>query len=199
MPSAWNSTVGSVGAIFNPAPSPTYTSVPLDAGTQGLINTQTANASQSPDQIAGKMNQGVAAAGQQAMQTNEQAQQESAGMGTNPNMLQAIRNQYGAQAGQAISDITKNNQNNASITKANWLQQAAQGALAQQKVETQNYEMLTNAYNDAMMARAQVLSSVFSFGGKAAGMAMANGGKGGGTQNSFNTTGGDDITAGNIA
>jgi exosome complex RNA-binding protein Csl4 len=104
------------------------------------------------------------------LQTNDQANARSAQTGENSTGLQAIRNQYNKVAGDAVGGIIRQNQNNAAIQKSQWQQQAARSAIAQQQVQTQNYEMMTNAMNQADMARAQVLSSILGVGGMAAGM-----------------------------
>ena len=39
---------------------------------------------------------------------------------------------------------------------------------------TQNYEMLTQTYNDAEAAKSTAVSSIFQMGGQNGGMAMAN-------------------------
>jgi hypothetical protein len=151
-----------------------YTSVPLDPGTQGLINTDTQVATQPTNQVAGLLNANVAARGGQALQSEAQSNQEAAGLGESPGMLNAIRMQYGQAANQNIQNIMRTNQLQAPLTQSEWLKGAASEALAQQQVETNNYEMLTNAYNAATAARAQALNSILNLGGSLGALASGS-------------------------
>lgn len=164
-------------SILNPWASQndvTYNPSTIDQGTQGIINQDTGLASQDAGTIAGNLNQGVSQEGNKVLQGSQQGNQGATATGQNPAMLAAIRNQFNAQAQSGINQITQNNTTNAQLTKANYLQQAAQFAQAQQNVENNTFAELTGAYNDANAARAQAISSVLSLGGTAGGMAMAN-------------------------
>jgi len=154
---------------------PSLNIVPLDPGTQNLIKGQIGNSTQNDATIAEKLNSGVAAAGQQGMQSSDQLNQRAAQTGENPASLEAIRRQYNKVAGDTVASVVRNNQTNAAMTRANWMNQAARSMLAQQQVQTQNYQMLTQAMNAADAARAQILSNVLGVGGMAAGMALAPG------------------------
>lgn len=149
-----------------------YTPVDIDPKTQKLIDDSVTRATASNEEIAGKLNQGVNDTGNQALQTDQSLKQEAAQTGQDPSMLQAIRNQFNQSAGKGIQRIISNNNNQAQLTKANWLQQSAQYSMAQQNVATQNFAALTQAYSDSQMARAQLISSVLSLGGTAGGMMM---------------------------
>lgn len=189
-----------------------YNAVPLDQGTIGVINANAGHALQGQDALAAEHNAGIVGAGPggQGLQSDQQMQSQGAATGQDPAMLRAIRNQYGQQAQKGINTIVKQNQINAPLTQGNELHQAGMMAQAQQNVATQNYEALTDAYNQNMAARAQVISSVFNVMGAGGGMAMngqfkkpgqSGGGQGQGQQNynNFNTGGGDENFAGNIA
>lgn len=152
---------------------PSLNIVPLDSGTQGLIKGQVDRATAGPGAIAEKANAGVREAGAQAQATPDQTNQRAAQTGEGSAGLSAIRNQYMKTAGDAVGGIVRSNQANAAVTQGNMLNQAARSALAQQQVQTQNYEMMTQAMNAADAARAQVLSNVLGVGGMAAGMYAA--------------------------
>jgi len=149
---------------------PSLNIVPLDSGTQNLINGQVHNAAQSDQQISDRLNAGVKDAGQQGMQTSDQLNQRATQTGENPASLEAIRRQYNKVAGDAVGSVVRNNQTNAAMTRANWMNQAARSALAQQQVQTQNYEMMSQAMNAADAARAQILSNILGVVGTGAGM-----------------------------
>lgn len=164
------------GVMGNLTGGANYNTVPLDSTTQGLINQQNQTATQSPGQIGGMLNQNVAQRGQNMFSSGPSTSQTAAKFGNAPgsaSMIQAIRNTYGNQANKQINQIVNQNNWKAPMTQGQMLQQAAQNAMSQQNVETQNYEGLMNAYNTSINARAQVLSSVFQLSGSA-GSAYAN-------------------------
>lgn len=97
-----------------------------------------------------------------------------AGLGQSPGFLTALRNQYAARSSKDIDKIQAGNMQRAEMMRADKMRKMAQAAMGQQRVMTQNYEMLTQAYNDAEAARAQLVSSIFQMGGAAGGAAMAN-------------------------
>lgn len=164
------------GGVFNSlSKGADYTPVPLDSATQGLINDQATRATSTD--YGGLLNKNVQAQGSAAMASQPSAQQTAAKFGSaggDPSTIQAIRNQYNKTAQKSINQIVQRNNWQAPMTQADQLKQAAQGALAQQQVETQNYEGLMNAYNDNLNARAHVISSVLSLGGSGAQVAASS-------------------------
>lgn len=159
------------GLITGDAPS--LVTVDLDPGTKKLIGDQYKHATQSDAQLAGEANQGVAQAGGMMNQTPQQMQQAAAGMGGG--YSDAIRNQYNQVAGKNINSIVNTNNTNTSLRRAHMLQTAASSAMAQQRVETQNYEEQMKAMMQAEQSRAQVLSSVLGLAGVGVGLWGANG------------------------
>jgi hypothetical protein len=79
-------------------------------------------------------------------------------------MLQAIRNQYQGMAGKDTNQLMRQNQINAQFQHGQMLSDYARSALAQQQVQTQNYEQLSNAYQQNTMARGQMISSLINMG-----------------------------------
>lgn len=156
------------------APQPTI--VPLDAGTNGLIDQAVARGQQSQQQFADQQNQGVTEGSQQASQTPQAATDadQSRGYGEGGQAINtAIRNQYQSQSGATINRLKDAYSQNAAFQKNQALQQASAEAMARQKVTTQSYATLMNAYNQTEAARAQVLNSILGAGGMMAGAAAA--------------------------
>ncbi len=155
--------------------APQHTIIPIDQGTNNLINQAGTIAAQTPEQFAQQQNQGVADAAHQAQQSDAQAAQQNARSGySNDAINGAIRNQYNQQAGSRVQQIQEANNQNAVFEKAAATQRAAAEAMARQNVTTSSYEKLMSAYNATETARAQVLSSILGAGGMAAGMYAGN-------------------------
>lgn len=149
---------------------PNYTQVPVDQGTNNLINQSISRASQTPQQFAQQQDQGVAQGAQMAQQSGAQASQQDAREGYSSGAVnQAIRNQYNAQAGARIQNMQDSYNQSAIFQKSAAMQQAAAEATARQNVTSQTYANLMKAYNDTETARAQVLQSILGAGGMAAG------------------------------
>lgn len=163
------------------APQPTI--VPIDSGTNSLIDSAVARGQQTPDQFAQQQNQGVEQTANQAFQSAPQARQQDSTQGYGygqGSINDAIRNQYRAVAGKNISNLESSYSQNAVFQKSAALQQASAEAMARQNVSTQAYSKLMDAYNQTEAARAQVLSSILGAGGAVAGGAAAKRGGGGG-------------------
>lgn len=162
------------GGVFNSLSNgATYSPVPLDSQTQGLINDQATRATSTD--YGGLLNKNVQAQGSAAMAapTPQATAAKFGSAGGDTSTIQAIRNQYNKTAQKSINQVMQRNQWQAPMTQADQLRQAAQGALAQQQVETRNYEGLMNAYNASLNARAQVIGSVLSLGGTGAAVAAS--------------------------
>lgn len=171
---------------FTTGKGPERQTVDLDPTTQQMINDTVNRASSDPSQFAARANAGVGEAGQQAFQSPEQMAQQSAGMGeyNQEAMGTAIQNKYRQLAGKDIGHITRTNDINSLMMKGNALHRAAGMALAQQQVRTQNFEALTQAYNDNQMARAQVIKGILGRGGEAYAQLSNNNRGGSGAGNS---------------
>ena len=152
---------------------PSRTIVGLDPTTNKLINTQI-NQATDPN-LSQTLQSGAAQSGQNMLQTDTGATQEAAGMGQNPAMMQAIRNQYNNVAGKHINQLMQQSNNTSEITRAAMLQRAQASAHASAQVQISNYERMVDAMNNAEMARAQTISGILGLGGMAAGMAMGRG------------------------
>lgn len=186
--------------------APTPTNVPIDAGTNGLIQGAIDRSGQSTTDFANQSNAGVEEAAKSGQQTDQQAAQQAAGLGgSSGNINQAIRNQYNTQAGQQVHRLQDTNSQLAEYKKAAALQQAAGEAMARQKVTVDAYSRLMDSYNQTEAARAQMLSSIFGAGGMAAGTAAGSRRKSAGAPDSISdmpgTTdaGGGYSNAGSIA
>lgn len=149
--------------------APNLNVAPLDSGTQQLITGMANDAGQSDSQISDKHNAGVAAAGNQALQSDTQGNQEAARTGQNSAMLSAIRNQYNGIAGDQINNVMKSNEMNAPLYRAQMLDMAVKARFAQKQVDNQNYTKLMEANTNAEMARASTLYGILSGAGNVAG------------------------------
>lgn len=155
--------------------SASYRTVDIDPQVQKLMDDYVARASESPEQISQRMNAGVDTAGAQAFESPEQIQMASAGgLGGNDAHLKAIRNKYSQSAKSTIDRLQRKNELGSVLTKSSWLADASKIALAKQSVATENYKMLSQAYNQALQARAGVISSFLQVSGQAGGIAAGN-------------------------
>jgi hypothetical protein len=152
-----------IGGLFGGGPQQNI--VPLDSGTSELLNSGVNRvANQTPGQLAGENNQAAQTAAKSFQQSPAQTSQQAAQTGSNPAMLQAIRNQYQGMAGKDTNQLMRQNQINAQFQHGQMLSDYARSALAQQQVQTQNYEQLSNAYQQNTMARGEMISSLIDLG-----------------------------------
>ena len=157
-----------LGLVKN-APDPKI--VGEDPETANLIKQGVDRATAPTEEHAANINANVGTMSQLGGKTGEQI---DSGLAQSPGFLTALRNQYAARSSSDINKIHTNNQQRAEMMRADKMRKMAMAAMGQQRAMTQNYEMLTQAYNDAEIARAQLVSSIFQMGGQAGGMAMAN-------------------------
>jgi hypothetical protein len=151
-----------------------YSPVELDPETRQRMNDYITRSSRSPEEMAAEQNAGAQQLGQRAFETPEQIQRQVAGgMTDNSSMLQAIRNKYNKSAQKDISGLMKKNEIDSPLRGAEALKKASEVAMARQNVAMENYSNMVNAYNQSQIARAQVISSLFSAGGTAAGYGFA--------------------------
>lgn len=148
-----------MAGLFGTAPQPNI--VPLDPGTQQLLDQGTTRAGQDASTFAGQLNQGVSQAGNQLGESNQQLNQQGAAAAQSPGMMQAIRNAYSGQTQKNIQAIQSKNQQAGLYAKLDYTNQMARAALMQQNIAAQNYTTLTQAYNQAETSRAQFVNSLF--------------------------------------
>jgi hypothetical protein len=151
--------------------APKLNIVSLDSDTQGLVNNSVQNAGRSGDEFAADINNGVAQNAASLGQDQQHATQEDQRGGDNsPYMADALRGAYQAHSDQNVGRLIKSNQYKGEMAKADYMRQTAAVQAAQQNVRNQNYSMLTEAYNQNEMARAQFVNSLFQLGGTAVAM-----------------------------
>lgn len=170
-----------VGRAINPLfggtnDMPTPTTVPLDKDTQQMIDTGVDRASRPGSEFASEINQGVAQNAGALGQSQEQAQQADQRLGGGAAGAEALRQVYSANSGNTIGRMMKANQYRGELAKADYMNQMSHAAMAKQRVATQNYHMLSEAYSQAEMARAQFVTSLFQ--SAQTGMGMYAAGKG---------------------
>ena len=145
------------------APDPTI--VPLDADTQGLLNQSVDRASRPDAEFAASLNQGAVIGAGQLGQSEMQGQQEAQRLGDT--YSDAIRQSYASRANDSVGRLIRANEYKAKLQKGDQMRQMSQAAMAQQNVATQNYAMLTEAFNQSEMARANFVSQIFQTGNQA--------------------------------
>lgn len=155
--------------LVKSAPDPKI--VGEDPQTAALIAEGTNRATAPTEEHAANINANV---GTMSQLGGKPGDATDAALGQGPGFLTALRNQYAARSSRDIDKIQSGNMQRAEMMRADKMRKMAQAAMGQQRAMTQNYEMLTQAYNDAEIARAQLVSSIFQMGGQAGGMAMAN-------------------------
>lgn len=154
--------------------APDVKKVDLDPGTQELLNQGTNRATRPDSEFGSEINQNVGQAAASHNLRSEGAQQESNNFGQTPQFMEALRQSYSARAGENINNLVRSNEHRGRLQKADELRQMSIAALGQQRAATQNYAMLTQAYNQAEMARAQFVSSLFQVGNQAMATNAAN-------------------------
>lgn len=145
-----------------------------DPQTAEMIKQGVDRATAPTEEHAANINANVANMSQLGGKSGEEI---DAGLGQSPGFLTALRNQYAARSSKDIDKIQAGNMQRAEMMRADKMRKMAMAAMGQQRAQTQNYEMLTQSYNDAEAARAQLISSIFQMGAGAGGAAMANKGK----------------------
>jgi len=170
--------------------------VPLDQGTQNVINNETAQAGQDVSQYANQLNQNTGNASGLLGNSQSQKQAEAAQGGMSPGMFGAIRNVYANQAGSSIANLNRQNQMQATMQKADYMNQTAQALLGQQAALTNQYQVLTNAYNQSEAARAGTIASLTQVANFGIAHNAANASKG--TQSSGLATSQGPVNASNI-
>lgn len=140
--------------------------VPVDKDADELLRAGVKRAQRSPDEIAQDTNYGMDRTGNLA-QSDQSISGDAAQSGQDPAMMKAISNLYQGQAGAQIDKIKGQNGINATFSKADSLRKLSMAALGQQRVETANFERMTQAYNDQEAARSQLVSSIFQVGRQA--------------------------------
>lgn len=149
-------------AIFGIGNTPQPTIVPLDKGTKGLLHQQALEAEQSPEHFAGLLNQGLDK--RPLMQTPEQQHSTEAQYGMEPGQFTSIRRAAAKGADSNINSMMRMNQHQGQQMKADYMNKAMQMLLNHQAVETQNHQMITQAYVQQEAARAQMVNQLFQAG-----------------------------------
>lgn len=141
------------------------------ASSEEIGETATDPYRMSSRRLAEKLNTGL----DQGMNAFKVGAAKEDSFGSDANMNSAIMNKYKHIAGEDIQAQKAQTEANAPVTQTQYIQNAYQAAMAQQQVQTQNYEMMAQAYSDSMAARSQVMNNVFNTGGKLAATGKANG------------------------
>ncbi len=133
--------------------------VPIDANTQGLMNNQFDRAKRTPAQIQAGMEENMGLANQLG------ARAPTGGSPVNS----AIEHAYSKQARDQVDQVREQNAFAAKVKKSADLQKSFQNFNQIRMNQLQSQKMMTEAYNQAEMARAQLISGLFNVGSQAAG------------------------------
>lgn len=161
---------GLLGGLFGQAPDPKV--VALDPETQGLIYQGSENAMRPEGDFQADINQGIERSGTLGANPS-QLMQNAAGLGYDGSngggdiYNDALRSVYNQKSGLNQENQKWDNKLQAQSQQTKKLRSAAIQAMGQQRAATANFEMLTQAYNQNEMARAQFVSSLFQAGGTA--------------------------------
>lgn len=146
--------------------------VPLDSGTQSIMQSESNMAGQPSSYFSGLLNNSTDQAhnlAQGDQQLNQQAQQ----MGMSPGQMKAIRNVYNSHAQKGIYQLKQQNDMQGQMMKADYMSKLSQAMLGQQVTAANQYQMLTDAYVQQEQARAGFINSLFQTGDTAIGMRAA--------------------------
>ena len=145
--------------------SPDVQAVPLDSGTRGLIK-EGVNRSinESPEQISEQMLGGVESGVAALSPSDEMISQEAERTGQNPYLLQAVQNKYRGETARDLGRFKTQADMQSRLLKAERMQQIAQSAIAGQQVQTNNFAMLSQAFQQNEAARASVISNIIGLG-----------------------------------
>lgn len=154
--------------------SPDVKAVDLDQGTKDLIHNAVGRATnETPQDIQGQILNGVGGANEGMSQTPEQLGQEAVRTGQDPALMQAISNRYRQMNTQDLDRFKNQSDVQSRYLKGQRMAQISQAAMAQQQVQTNNYAMLSQAYQANEAARAEVVSNIIGAGSQMYAMGQA--------------------------
>lgn len=146
--------------------------VQLDPRARELLDQGVARASRSGAEHQDEENAGIDAYAGGLLGGG--GDQEAASSAQNPYYVQGLRDAYKSQARSGIDAVKNQNQFSAEMRRSDQLKRMQMAAMGQQQAQLQNYQMLTQAYNQNEAARAQFISSIFGVARTGIGMGMAS-------------------------
>ena len=154
-----------VGGLLGDGPQANI--VGLDRDTKRMINEGTQRAiNATPESISAQMMAGAEPAAKGLAMPD--AAQTAGSTGQDEGMLRAIQNKFRGETAKDLRKFRTQSDMQSKILKGQRMQQMSQQALMQQNVQTQNFAMLSQAYQQNEAARAQVISSIIGVGTNAA-------------------------------
>lgn len=144
--------------------------IELDDSTKKLINEREARAMRPEGDFAKELNDPIDQA--------QIAMKEIPGqVDVNSPFHGAMRKVYAQKAQKEIDRLKAYTQPQAQTNKANALNQVSAQQIAQMRARTQNYEFLTQAYNQQEAAKANLINNLFQIGATAMTYGKLNGKK----------------------
>jgi len=154
-----------IGGLLGGGPKASI--VGLDNPTKDLIHEGVQRSiNESSGDISGQLQEGTA----QAMDSlsGPDAGLTAAGTGQDENMLRAIQNKFRNESSKDLKKFRMQTDLQSKLLKSQRMQQMSQQAMMKQNVMTQNFAMLSQAYQQNEAARAEVISNIIGLGGTAA-------------------------------
>jgi len=152
--------------------TPQPTTVALDPQTQAIESQEAQKAGQPSSEWTGRLNANMDQSGALG-QSDQQTQHLSQQTGMSPGQIGAIRNVYGMHAREGIQRLKGQNDLQGQMMKADYMSKMSQAMLGQQVTAVNQYQVLTNAYQQQEMARAGLVNSLFQTADVGIGMKAA--------------------------
>ncbi len=164
--------------FFNQSPlvgatTPKYNQVPLDSGTQGLINDSYSRALTQPYKSSD-----IDKSASMFMPSGPSQGQQNTGLLSAPGAGQAIANKYAQIAGEHIQGLKTEQGRTDREQEFARTGHAFDNAMKQQQVQTQNYEAYLQQIKNEQMIRAQTMNAIFGTVAKVAGASAGASGPG---------------------
>lgn len=144
--------------------------VELDERTKGLVDRQASSA--ASDELVNQSNQAYDMGS--GLAQNPQSNAQSAASGSDQAFTQALHNQYYGKAKRDIDNLKSQGGLQAQADKGQALSNAAKIAIGQQQARMQQYQFLTNAYNQQEQAKASAVNQLFQLGAYGMGQYFGN-------------------------
>jgi hypothetical protein len=156
-----------LGSMFGGGPDQQVT--PLDSATKGLINENiNRSINETPDDISKQILQGVEPNVSALGMGPEMTNREAVRTGQDPYMMSALSNKFRQNTAKDYQRFKSQTDAQSRLMKGQRMADASQMAFMKQQVQTNNFAMLSQAFQQNEMARAQVISSFIGLGTNAA-------------------------------
>lgn len=136
----------------------------LDSETQKLLDLKKDKSSRSAADFIGELNEHLDQGLLSIDNSPESIQAESASKGVDPNFHKAMMNKYYTKSKQAIDRLKSYSSLEGENKKSEELAKMSRALIGQERARTQQYEILTQAYNQQEASKANMINSLFQLG-----------------------------------